>query len=69
MKIKTSLILALSLFWIHPAWAKEEPKDCADIPIFEKFIELSACDLERQMEDLLQELTDIKITEFRRRTL
>ena len=62
---KNILILTMCIFWIYPALAK----DCADIPIFKKFIELSACELERRLEYTLKDLTDIKITKFRRRRL
>ena len=56
-----SLILFLSTVFIYPVLAE---KDCNDIPIFKRHLELTACDLEKRIDDELQELTDVKIISF-----
>ena len=64
IKHKISLILVLSTVCIFPALAKAE-KDCNDIPIFKRHLELTACDLEKWIDSQLQDLTDVKIIWFR----
>ena len=61
--MKMIWVFSFGLGLICPTFAGE--KDCADIAIFKRHIDLTACDLEKQIGDQLSEVTDIKITKFR----
>ena len=62
-KYKTLLIFSQFLaIWAFPVLSHEE--ECKGIPIFKRHISLNSCDLEKSIDDTLNDLDGVKITSF-----
>ena len=62
-------VFAFSLISICPTFAggtaeTTEAEDCADMFIFNRLTNVTACDLEKMIDDAIVNLTDVKITKF-----
>ena len=64
------IVLLIGLFWFYSTRSlASDTKNCEDIPIFKRHIQLSACQLEQQIDDKLKSVSDVRIKSFRYRPL